>query len=276
MVKSLHAHQSQWRQPAAAAARRCPIAEQTFERAPLWRSPKACFERFEAAPALPRSNPHHETYLEVSEKDVLDVAQQLLAQYQVEKRGGGFVSPSVAVLNLADGTAPSSDLLFGIDSAEIELCRRSCLFADLAEVDYPLKSRVVFSRDVVVFRGNRSECYAIKNDTFPVCILSAAAPDLSSVGSGHTETMRERIDTVLAVFAARAQTILVLGTWECAAGSPIGSAEIARLYRVALGSQRFRGWFRHIVFVAPEHSATSQTAAADFRTELERRSQPFP
>merc|ERR1719387_1711738 len=112
ILKSLFGeHQSPWRGlPPPEFPRKCPIVVETLRLAPQFRSAKGS----ELIDNPPDAGPaaRCETRIEVTSEDSLDAAHRLLVRYMRDIRGGPH-TPSVAVLNAANGEVPASGCLQG-------------------------------------------------------------------------------------------------------------------------------------------------------------------
>jgi len=225
-------------------------------------------EVFTEPPELPILNPHHDPHLgeiEVTREEACNAAERLLKRYAREVPGRGCRSLPVAVLNMANGELCGSGLLHGSPTAEVELCRRSDLYSQLQSVEYPLGSKVVYTRDVPVFRSDRKELYAIREEAFSIAVLSAAAPPIDT--DNYLEALRAHIEFVLAICIARGHTVLVLGPWGCGDDFPANPREAALVFRDVLKSNRFMGRFRCVTFAVPDTEGTT-LCAADFESVL--------
>lgn len=250
IAKSLIGEQSPWRGiPPPEFTGQCPIAVETLRLAPQFQSARGS-ELIENPPSL-GPVARCETRIEVTTEDSVDAAYRLLSRYKREYRGSPH-TPSVAILNAANGQKPASGCLQGVNDQEVELCRRSTLFAELLKASYPLGSNFVYSPDVPVFKANRTGCYSVlpKEDQFRVSVVSASPGD-PAVPEYHTELQR-RTEQALQICAARGHTLVVVPAWGCTDGLPTTPKEAARMFREILRDEPLRGRFRHVVFAIPE------------------------
>lgn len=243
-------HQSPWRGlPPPEFSSRCPVAVETLRLAPQFRSVRGIEVIDNPSSAKPAAR--CETRIEVTSEDSLDAARRLLVRYMRDVQGGPH-TPSVAVLNAANGEVPASGCLQGATDQEIELCRRSTLLADLSEGPYPLGNHFLYSPDVSVFKANRAGCYAVlpKEEQFRVSVVSAV-PGAADAPDYHTE-IRVRTEQALHICAASGHTLVVVPAWGCVSGLPATPKEAAKIMREILRSESFRGRFRHVVFAIPD------------------------
>lgn len=202
--------------------------------------------RFEAAPAvLPRAA-SAATKFEVTDEDSLLAAFRLL---QSNLTDGGRLP---LVLNMANAGKCGGGFLNATDGQEEELCRRSTLFCELAEAQYPLPPRGgLLTPDVVVIRGP-GPGYAELEQPFRIAVATAAAPrfpDTSSEASAreYEALMSAKIDCLLRVCAAAGYQRLVLSAWGCGAFRNPPDV-VARLFRAAFGRAPLAAAFEHVVF----------------------------
>lgn len=261
ILKSLHGeHQSPWRGlPPPDFSRKCAVAAETLRLSSQFRSAKGSevilqgiSEHFgiENPPSV-QSGARCETRIEVTVEDSLDAAQRLMVRYMRDTKGSRH-TPSVAVINAANGNAPASGYLQGASDQEIELCRRSTLLAELSQAAYPLGDRFLYSPDVFVFRKNRVGCYAVLPDyrQFRVTVVSAVPGDPSA--PDYLAELRRRTEKALQICAARGHTLVVLPAWGYVDGLPATSKEVGRMIRDILRDEPLRGRFRHVVCAIPD------------------------
>jgi len=172
----------------------------------------------------------------------------------------------VMVLNFASAKNPGGGFLGGAEAQEEFLARSSGLFACLRDrpmyalhrsmKDCLYTSAMLYSPGVPVFRDDAG---ALLEEPYTAAFVSAPAVNAGVVlerdpGRAREvrETMRQRIEKVLAIAAEHDHDALVLGAWGCGVfrNDP---EEIAGLFAAALRG-RFAGVFARVRFSVLDRS----------------------
>ena len=186
----------------------------------------------------------------------------------------------VLCLNFASARNPGGGFLGGSQAQEEALCRASGLYPCLlTKPEYYEVNRanpsalytdhLIYSPRVPVFRDDADQLIA---EPYAVSMITAPAPNAGAIrlndpdaASDIGETMRRRIDAVLAVAVDRGHHHLVLGAWGCGVfGNDPG--EVAGLFREALTTPPFAGAFSRVLFAVLDFSAELHTFVPFHRT----------
>jgi len=186
------------------------------------------------------------------------------ARRLVEREG----EARVVALNFASAKNPGGGFLRGARAQEEDLARCSALYESLVtQRAYYDENRacgsmlytdhIIYSPDVPFFRDERLELLAAP---FLVSIITAPAPNAgeelarNSGARGQIRAALERrADFVLRVAASEQHRTLVLGAWGCGVfrNDP---TDVADVFASLLGSPRFQGAFRRVVFAVYDRS----------------------
>lgn len=193
----------------------------------------------------------------------------------VEREGAS----RVAVLNFASGRNPGGGFLTGAIAQEEDLACASALYACLAHRPYyyarnrasgsPLYAdELIYSPQVPFFRG---EDLALLEEPFTVSVLTSPAPNAGvarsrdpSCGAEIERALTRRAWQVLAVAAAHAHRVLVLGAWGCGVfrNDPVRVADVFGRW---LAHEDFHGVFDRVVFAVLSRKPNANLAAFEAR-----------
>lgn len=182
----------------------------------------------------------------------------------------------VAALNFASAKNPGGGFLGGSQAQEESIARASALYPTLvAQHAYYRANRekksllytdhAILSPRTPVFRDDTGTLLA--RPFFPA-FITMPAPNLGAIPEGHQdrarvpETLRRRIDFVLALAASRGLQTLVLGAWGCGVFRNEPDT-VAALFAEALsGPASWRDHFDRLVFAVYDRAEPFPNRAA--------------
>jgi uncharacterized protein (TIGR02452 family) len=200
---------------------------------------------------------------------VFEVLQKdcLLAAHTLVEKGH-----TVCVLNMANQFTPGGGYANGAGAQEEDLCRRTDLLKSLPG-HYPNKNlgfgefSVLYSTNVSVFRGDKTEGYALykPKKCFNINVVSSAAynlgdkekPSYKDPNNPEYESgMKRKIRGQLRVAGDHGNRCLVLSAFGCGAFRN-DSTKVAQFYLDVLSEKEFDGVFDIIQFaIVPNPSET--------------------
>lgn len=175
-------------------------------------------------PARPQQTAPVDRHYEVLQRDMLEVAGELVAE-----------GHRVAVLNMAAAASPGGGFREGAGAQEENLHRRTDLFRFTLEqqrTSYPIPSQgCLLSKDVTIMRGTEKGGYPFLDprEMAQVCVISCAAlshPQLIRNSTDYAnesdrETMRAKAAAILQAAASVNCSRVVLSAFGCGAfGNP--------------------------------------------------------
>ncbi|CAE8666012.1 unnamed protein product [Polarella glacialis] len=220
-------------------------------------APSARFESPAAAIQLePGAAGSGSTRIEVTGEDSLLAAWRLVSDSSAA--GGG----RPVVLNMAHASWRGGGFLHGTAGQEEEICRRSSVFCELMEAEYPLPAEgVLVTPEVTVLRGE-GPAYAELDEPFSIAVVTAAAPMCPDVSTeegarAYEELMARKVEGLLKACAASGYRRLVLSAWGCGAFRNPPEV-VARLFREALSRPPLDKAFQHVVFAILDRWGSEQ------------------
>lgn len=203
---------------------------------------------------MPVVDNRQHTSIEVTNETTLEASKRLVSEGE-----------KVVCLNFASGKHPGGGFLSGARAQEESLARSSGLYPTIAQMkEMYLHNKkkwgyysdyMVYSPDVPVFRADTGEFeenpYVVSMITSPAVNASIVMRSNPSERKVISNKMKERIRKVLAVARANGDDVIVLGAFGCGVfgNSP---TEVARLFKEALEDERYKGWFKKVVFAIYE------------------------
>lgn len=211
-----------------------------------------------------------DTCFEVCNETVLSASQRLHRLSNVP----------VCALNFASAKNPGGGFRSGSQAQEESIARSSGLYNCIAPVHgyyhYHRKrfdprgiysDRVIYSEDVPVFRDDNGN---LLEKWYPLSIATCPAVNASVVKPINQElieqSMRTRLDKVLALAVHQKVENLVLGAWGCGVFRNDPS-KVASYFADALLRGPFKGRFKRIVFAVLDHTEQESTINP-FRTNF--------
>eukprot|EP01129_Flabellula_baltica_P006563 TRINITY_DN2473_c0_g1_i2.p1 TRINITY_DN2473_c0_g1~~TRINITY_DN2473_c0_g1_i2.p1 ORF type:complete len:251 (+),score=52.87 TRINITY_DN2473_c0_g1_i2:262-1014(+) len=168
---------------------------------------------------------------------------------------------NIGVLSFASAKNPGGGFRTGAQAQEESLARASSLFQCLnGAPGYGINKRnkgfqgfytdhISYCPKVPVFRDEEG-ALVDQDDVVYVSFVSSAAPNKKSIRKNKArelyDTLRRRIDRILALFALNGNRVLILGAYGCGVfgNDPEDIAQIFREYIIG----KYLGYFDHIVF----------------------------
>ena len=220
---------------------------------------------------LNEPSPHLETVIKVMACDCLEVALAMETS----------ATKTPLVLDMASMSVPGGGWRKASAAQEENLHRRTNLMHCLEDPyhvnpdrkwDYPIPQfGGLYIPNVTVFRGSEAKGYPFLDIPRKVSIVASAALKMPPTETDpHTgeevldrklarDTLR-KIEAILAIAAEHQHTSLVLSAYGCGAYmNPPG--HIARLFKAAIHSERFRGRFANICFAIIDTEAEISSAS---------------
>jgi len=228
--------------------------------------------------ASPKSEPTGCVF-EVLQKDCLLAARSLVKE-----------GHSVCVLNMANQFTPGGGYANGAGAQEEDLCRRTDLLKSLPG-HYPDKKvsfgefSVLYSTNVTVFRGDKTEGYALyePNNRFNINVVSSAAynlgdkdkPSYKNPNTPEYESgMKRKIRGQLRVAGDHGNRCLVLSAFGCGAFKN-DATKVSQFYLDVLSEKEFEGVFDIIQFaIVPNPSETDNKNFDNFSKTFEGKGLP--
>eukprot|EP01006_Ploeotia_vitrea_P014003 TRINITY_DN369_c0_g1_i1.p2 TRINITY_DN369_c0_g1~~TRINITY_DN369_c0_g1_i1.p2 ORF type:complete len:402 (+),score=45.38 TRINITY_DN369_c0_g1_i1:29-1234(+) len=212
----------------------------------LAEAPQSHVEKFDLPPKLPPQDTAYKTVVSVVESDMLE--------YHHKLQDEGY---NPAVLNMACAGNPGGGYLGGSGAQEENCFRRSDYVKKLPKALYPLGSSVIYSSNVVVFRGSEAKGYPLMEAPRLVGFIACAAMSRPTTFTDKNKRLRlvdriadelyGRILTMLTVCSSFGHDSLVLSALGCGAyKNP--PEHVAELFQKALMEPSLQGRYKRVVF----------------------------
>jgi len=198
----------------------------------------------------------HQTEIIISAEDSVAASLRLLSEMEAPTYAASLEDIPL-MLNMANQRTRGGGVLHGARAQEEDICRRTDLYVNLQQADYPLPEfGSVYSFPISILRDSKrnhyeflptSSCHPIY---YPqVGVLSAAAyayPDECFSEKQFQQKMRRKINALLTAAVASGHRVLVLSAWGCGAfKNP--PAVVAALFAEALRNN-FATAFKKVIF----------------------------